>query len=69
MKKSIALTLVLICVLGLMGCANQTPKRIETIEGNLKTYYKEDGISEEAKEQIKNIIVRDRRQKKNATTR
>ena len=23
-----------------MGCANQTPKRIETIEGNLKTYYK-----------------------------
>ena len=40
MKKLIALTLVFICVLGLIGCANQTPKRIETIEGSLKTYYK-----------------------------
>ena len=36
---------------------------------NLKTYYKEDGLSEEAKEQIKNIIVREKRQKKNATNR
>ena len=40
MKKLIALTFVFICVLGLIGCANQTPKRIETIEGSLKTYYK-----------------------------
>lgn len=36
---------------------------------NLKTYYKENGLSKEAKEQIKNIIVREKRQKKNATTR
>lgn len=31
---------------------------------NLKTYYKEDSLSEAAKEQIKNIIVREKRQKK-----
>lgn len=33
---------------------------------NLKTYYKEEGLSAEAKEQIKNIIVREKRQKKSS---
>lgn len=36
---------------------------------NLKTYYKEDDLSEEAKEQIKNIIVSEKRQKKTTATR
>lgn len=40
MKRLIALALVFICMLGLIGCANQSPIRTKTIKGNLKTYYK-----------------------------
>ena len=35
-------------------------------KSNLKTYYKEAGLSEEAKEQIKNIIVKDKKAQKNS---
>ena len=40
MKKLIAFVLTLVCMLGLFGCSNQSLKRTEAIEGNLKTYYK-----------------------------
>ena len=40
MKKLIAFVLAVVCVLGLVGCGNQPPKRTETIEGNFRTYYK-----------------------------
>lgn len=39
MKKMIAIVLALVCVLGLFGCANHPIEHIQTIEGNLKTYY------------------------------
>lgn len=39
MKKMIAIVLALVCVLGLFGCANHPKEHIQTIEGNLKTYY------------------------------
>jgi uncharacterized lipoprotein YehR (DUF1307 family) len=37
MKKVIALALV--CVFSLIGCGNQSAEPINTIEGNMKTYY------------------------------
>ena len=39
MKKLIAPVLALVCVLALVGCCNQALKPVNTIEGNLKTYY------------------------------
>ena len=39
MKKLIVLVLALVCVLGLVGCGNQTLERTQTIESDLKTYY------------------------------
>ena len=39
MKKLIALLLALVIVLGLIGCKNQPPEAVHTVEGNLKTYY------------------------------
>ncbi len=39
MKKFIAFVLTLVCILGLIGCSNQPLEPINTIEGNLKTYY------------------------------
>ncbi len=36
---------------------------------NLKTYYKEEGLSEQAKEQIRNIIMRDKRKNSNTATK
>ena len=39
MKKLISFILVLVCIMGLIGCEKRTPERIKTIEGNLKTYY------------------------------
>ena len=39
MKKFIAFVLTLVCILGLAGCSNQPLEPINTIEGNLKTYY------------------------------
>ena len=40
MKKLMSFVWVLVCIIGLFGCSNQLPERTETIEGNLKTYYK-----------------------------
>ncbi len=39
MKKLIASLLALVIVLGLIGCKNQSPEAVLTVEGNLKTYY------------------------------
>lgn len=39
MKKWIALVLVLVCVLSLVACGNQTPARTKTIKNDLRTYY------------------------------
>ncbi len=39
MKKPIAVLLVLGCLLGLVGCGNHPSKPVNTIEGNIKTYY------------------------------
>ncbi len=39
MKKLITLVLALVCVLSLVGCTNQSPNPVNTIEGNMKTYY------------------------------
>lgn len=39
MRKYIALVLALVCVLGLIGCGDQPSEPVNTIEGNLKTYY------------------------------
>ena len=39
MKKVISFVLVLVCIMVLIGCGKQTPERIKTIEGNLKTYH------------------------------
>ena len=39
MKKLLAFVLVLVCVLGLLGCGKQSPERIRTMETDLKTYY------------------------------
>ena len=38
--------------------------KTEEEKRNLKTYYKENGLSQEAKEQIKNIIVKDKKAQK-----
>ena len=38
MKKLILFFLAVICVLGLAGCDKQPIEKINTIEGNLKTY-------------------------------
>ena len=40
MKKATALVLVLVCVLGILGCGNQPPERTKTFESDFKTYYK-----------------------------
>ena len=39
MKKLSVLMLALVFSVSLFGCGKQTPERIKTIEGNLKTYY------------------------------
>lgn len=39
MRKLLALLLVLVCLLTLFGCRNQTSERTKTIETDLKTYY------------------------------
>ena len=40
MKKLMALSLALVCMLGcLVGCDNQSLKPVNTIEGNMKIYY------------------------------
>ena len=39
MKKLLALVLALVCVLGLVGCGNHPLEYVNTIEGNMKTYY------------------------------
>lgn len=39
MKKFIALLLASICMLAFFGCGNQTVEPVNTIEGNMKTYY------------------------------
>ena len=39
MKKLIALLLSSICILSLFGCGNKTVEPINTIGGNMKTYY------------------------------
>ena len=39
MKKIWTILLVLVLLLGLVGCGNQPPERIKTIESNWKTYY------------------------------
>ena len=41
--------------------------KTEEEKRNLKTYYKENGLSQEAKEQIKNIIVKDKKAQKSNT--
>ena len=37
--KNRALLLALVCVLGLVSCSSQSLEPVNTIEGNLKTYY------------------------------
>ena len=39
MKKLMGFILVLVFILCLVGCGNQTPKRVRTIQSNTKTYY------------------------------
>ena len=39
MKKYMVLLLAFVCVLSLIGCGSQSLEPINTIEGNLKTYY------------------------------
>lgn len=39
MKRLAAFALVLFCVLGIAGCGTQSSKPVNTIEGNMKTYY------------------------------
>ena len=39
MKKLVTFVLVIVCVLGLIGCGNQSTNPVKTIEGNMKTYY------------------------------
>jgi uncharacterized lipoprotein YehR (DUF1307 family) len=39
MKKVIALALALVCIFSLISCGNQSAEPINTIEGNMKTYY------------------------------
>lgn len=39
MKRLIAFVLVLVCVLGIVGCGNRPLEFINTVEGNMKTYY------------------------------
>ena len=40
MKKLIAFVLALVCVFGLAACGKQSPEAVNTVEGNMKTYYK-----------------------------
>ena len=39
MKKWIALLLALVCLLGITGCGERPVETVNTIEGNMKTYY------------------------------
>lgn len=39
MKKLLTFILVLVCMLGLVSCGNQTSERTKTIKNDLKTYY------------------------------
>jgi hypothetical protein len=39
MKKLLAFLLSLVCVLSLAACFEQSPKIVNTTEGNIKTYY------------------------------
>ena len=39
MRKLTALIFTVVCVLGLIGCTNQPSEAVQTVEGNLKTYY------------------------------
>ena len=39
MKKLMTLILAFVCVLGWIGCGNQSPERFKTIETDLRTYY------------------------------
>ena len=39
MKKLITFVMALVCVLGMIGCNNQSPERTKTIESDLRTYY------------------------------
>ena len=39
MKKMIASILVLVCMLGIVGCGKKPLEPINVIEGNIKTYY------------------------------
>ncbi|MBE6921083.1 MAG: immunogenic protein [Ruminococcaceae bacterium] len=39
MKKVIAFVLVLVCILGLVGCSKQPVEPINTIKGDLRTYH------------------------------
>ena len=39
MKKLIALFFILVYLLGLVGCGNQPVEPVNSIEGNMKTYY------------------------------
>ncbi len=56
MKKLIALLLILICLFTLSACSNK-PERINTIEGNINTYYEmSDGTWEAVKHTYKHRI-------------
>ena len=39
MKKLLAIVLAMVCVLVLVGCGNHPLEYVNTIEGNMKTYY------------------------------
>ena len=39
MKKLLALVLILVCIFSLFGCGNNEVTPVNTIEGNLHTYY------------------------------
>ena len=39
MKRILIIALTLVCILGVLGCSNQSPRKVKTIEGDLKTYY------------------------------
>ncbi len=39
MKKLLSLFLVVVCLLGLVGCSDQAPERTNTIESDIKAYH------------------------------
>lgn len=39
MKRLIVFILVLVSIIGIVGCGKEPPKPVNTIEGNYKTYY------------------------------